>query len=221
MIVGSVAVWSLIPGGSGVLAQPLDDTVFFAAPEDGGPRRWVVSAGPAPAHAAPSTSANQVREFENGAILSNFGCVPDADIHWCEVHALRGGARSFVDARQLIPAVGPDGTIPLGLNDSKARARKGDFDATGEVRCAQECGEALKVCEGSVSRSDGGDATVVVTFANGFARHLFFLNGAFVSASSTMSGVGTDVDWSVKGGTHYIRVDDQQYEIPDSLVFGP
>ncbi len=75
-------------------------------------------------------------------------------------------------------------------------------------------------CNAEVARGGGRDATVVVTFPNGFARRLYFVHGEFVSASSTMSGSGIDTDWRVENGLHEIRVDDQRYELPEILVFG-
>ena len=155
-----------------------------------------------------------------GAVLSNLGCTEAADPVWCEVRPFRGGVRGFVPAERLQPAQGPDGTTPMGLDDSKNRARKRGFDAMGSIACAQEQGQALGTCGAAVARSGGGDATVVATFPNGFARQLYFVQGEFVSASATMSGVGTDTDWRLENGFHVIRVNDQRYELPDVLVFG-
>ena len=123
-------------------------------------------------------------------------------------------------AAGLEPAQGPDGVIPTGVDDSKRRARKRDFDATGVIPCAQERGQVLGECTAEVARGNGRDATVVVTFPNGFARSLYFVHGEFVSASSTMSGSGVDTDWRIESGLHDIRVDDQRYELPDILIFG-
>ena len=61
---------------------------------------------------------------------------------------------------------------------------------------------------------------MTVVFANGFKRGLFFVDGKFWKASVTMSGVGTDTDWSLKDGMHIIRVDGQRYEVPDTLITG-
>ena len=99
------------------------------------------------------------------------------------------------------------------------RARAGDFDTTGEVRCAQEIGQPLETCDAAVARADGS-AAVVVTFPNGFARTLTFSNGTFLRGNATMSGVGTDTDWHHTDAVHRIRVDDQRFELPDALVFG-
>ncbi|SNS76599.1 hypothetical protein [Tropicimonas sediminicola] len=111
------------------------------------------------------------------------------------------------------------GAIAADTMAATKRARSGDFDATDEVRCAQEVGQALGTCGASVARVDGS-AAVTVTFPNGFARMLTFSEGAFLRGSATMSGVGTDIDWSLSDGVYTIRVDDQRFDIPDALVIG-
>ena len=111
----------------------------------------------------------------------------------------------------------------LGFADimlANARAKSGDFDARGEARCAQEAGQSLETCDVAVARAVGS-AAVVVTFPNGFARTLTFKDRQFLRGSATMSGVGTDTDWSLSSGVFSIRVDDQRFELPEALVFGP
>ena len=87
------------------------------------------------------------------------------------------------------------------------------------VRCAQEPGDALVACEASIAR-DGGKAAVTITFPSGFSRTLLFENGAFQRGNATMSGVGTDTDWRGEGATHWVRVDDQRFEVPTALLRG-
>lgn len=99
------------------------------------------------------------------------------------------------------------------------RARSRAFDATGEVRCAQEVGQSLGMCRAAVARA-GDSAAVVVTFANGFSRTLTFAGREFLRGNATMSGVGTDTEWHLSRGTYHIRVDDQRFELPEALVFG-
>jgi hypothetical protein len=139
---------------------------------------------------------------------------------WCEVRPFRGGPRGFMQAVGLQAAQGPDGIVPTGVDDSQRRARKRDFDAKGLIPCAQDRGQAMGKCSAEVARGSGRDATVVVTFPNGFARSLYFVHGELVSASSTMSGSGSDTEWRLENGQHVIRVDDQRYELPEILVFG-
>ncbi|MEO1774630.1 MAG: hypothetical protein AAFS07_06730 [Pseudomonadota bacterium] len=183
-------------------------------------RRWEVRAsGGSDLRKVPSSDAAIIAPLLEGAVLTNYGCTDAEGEQWCEVRPFRGGARGFVPASDLLPAQGPDGTVPRGADDSKRRAGRGDFDARDKVACAQEQGQALGRCSAAVARGDGGDATVVVTFSNGFSRQLYFVHGEFVSASATMSGVGRDTDWSLEDGSHHIRVDDQRFQLSDGFVF--
>ncbi|WP_299048306.1 hypothetical protein [uncultured Tateyamaria sp.] len=112
-------------------------------------------------------------------------------------------------------------TLPVtALGDVIAatkRARAKEFDAVATVQCAQEVGQALAPCEASVARV-AGSAAVVVTFPNGFARTLTFSDGDFLRGNATMSGVGTDTAWHLSDGIYRLRVDDQRFDIPETLV---
>ena len=108
---------------------------------------------------------------------------------------------------------------PIGADETSRRLVHGAADASGEIACAQITGQAMGVCAARVVRGPDGRASVRVAFANGFSRVLHFDGGAFVRASSTMSGVGTDTDWTLEDGTHRVRVEGQRYELPHDLVF--
>ena len=193
----------------------------FQSAAEGGVRRWEGRAGEPLILRATADAGAEVRaELAPDAVLSNLGCADVGGTVWCEVKSILGGPRGFVAADALRPAPGPDGTVPTGPDTSKRRARKRDFDADGAAPCAQEQGQAMGTCPVAVARGGGGDATVVATFPNGFKRSLYFKNGVFVRASSTMSGVGTDIDWQVQNGTYHLRVDDQRFELPRSFVLG-
>lgn len=191
-----------------------------ASAKEGGPRRWEVVVPQISARAAPSEAAAVVVALDQGAIVTNMGCAESEAEVWCEVRPFRGGPRGFLPAEALVPAKGPDGSVPMGADDSARRVGKGDFDAEAQIACAQEQGQALGTCTAAVARGTGGDATVRVIFPNGFARRLHFRQGEFVSASATMSGAGRDIDWALRDGLHLIRADDQRYEIPDAFLFG-
>ena len=111
------------------------------------------------------------------------------------------------------------GTAGADVSAAAKLAKSGEFEALGEVRCAQEVGQALGACGAKVARADGS-AAVVVTFPNGFSRTLTFSDGAFLRGNATMSGVGTDTDWRMDGGLFHVRVDDQRFELSEALVFG-
>ena len=99
------------------------------------------------------------------------------------------------------------------------RAKSGTFDATGEVRCAQKVGRSMEICITTVARANRS-VVAIVTFRNGFSRQLMFSNGDFLRANPTMSGVGTDIAWELSGGTYFVRVDDQRFELPEALIVG-
>ena len=209
----------LLPSGI-VMAQETPSTESLKPPREGGVRRWQVAAAEAVIFAAPKETAERVTTLEQGAILQNRGCSESAGQVWCDIRSLRGNVRGYALAAFLKPAKGPDGIVAIGMDDSRLRAGKGIFDAETILPCAQEQGQALGKCNAAVSRGVGGDATVVVTFQNGFARKLYFVHGEFVKASATMSGVGTDMDWRLANDVHLVRVDDQRFELPDRFVFG-
>jgi hypothetical protein len=191
-----------------------------SAPAEGGVRRWQVVADEAiSVRATPSHNAPTIMSLANGTIVPNLGCEKYEDRVWCSIKTIRGKKSGYVLAKLLEPAAGPDGTVPLGVNDSLRRARNSRFDVGGKILCAQERGQELSECTVGVAQAGGGDATVVVSFPNGFKRSLYFVNGYFVSANTTMSGNGSDTDWQKLGDLHIIRVDDQRYELHDDLIF--
>ena len=206
--------------GRPTAAETAETANVYEPPENGGPRRLEAKIDRLKVYSRPSTGSDVIAEYARGGVFTNLGCAAISGASWCNVAPLGGRAQGFVPAAQVQPAKGPDGLVPTGLDDSRARARDKDFDAAGTVLCAQERGQPVASCNASVARSGGGDASVVVTFPNGFARHLFFTHGAFIKGSATMSGVGTDIDWALKAGVYVIRVDDQQFEISERFVLG-
>ncbi|WP_306146047.1 hypothetical protein [Roseibium sp. MMSF_3412] len=217
ILISFVAV--TVPGGF-VMAQDRASAENLKPPRDGGVRRWQVTVAEAGIFAVPGEAAKRVMTLGEGAVLQNRGCSENAGQVWCDIRSLSGNVRGYALAAHLKPAKGPDGIVATGTDDSRVRAGKRDFDAEAVISCAQEQGQALGKCNAAAARGVGGDATVVVTFQNGFARKLYFVHGEFVKASATMSGVGTDMDWRLENKIHHVRVDDQRFELPDRFVFG-
>ena len=163
-----------------------------AAPEDGGPRNWEVTGVSRSLNLReqPSTKAKIIASYAAGTFLDNLGCQHDEGRIWCDVQQLGGGARGYVAAEFLKPAVSPDGSVATGPDDSALRAGRGKFDATGNIPCAQSIGQPMAQCEFGVARAGGGYATVVVKKPDGRTRAIFF------------------------------RVGNERYEIPDAVVLG-
>lgn len=192
----------------------------LSRPEDGGSRRLALQDQTATLFSEPSDASEVVTTLSQDVVLSNLGCAEVEDKVWCNVALMDGSRTGYVSAKHVAPAIGPDGRVAVGVDDSKRRARGRDFDGSDQIACAQNEGESLGRCKASIARSGGGDATVVVTFSNSFRRELYFTHGEFRRGNSTMSGVGTDTEWRLESGTYAIRVDDQRYEIPKDFVLG-
>jgi len=100
---------------------------------------------------------------------------------------------------------------------AKSRARRSDFDADVTITCAQAPSDAMEDCPAQIAFVDT-EAALVATFQSGFKRTLYFEDGAFLRGNATMSGVGTDIEWTLVDGLHSIRVDDQRFEVPADIL---
>lgn len=209
-----------VTGGAGGDASVPADWDYLA-PEEGGPRRWEVTAGGGlRLHEGPSVASPVVATLPQGAILSNLGCEAGADRVWCDVQPFRGGPRGHVAAEFLRPAIAPHGAPLFGPDDSAARAGEGDFDANGTLACAMAPGAPMGDCAFGVSRGGGGDASVAVTRPDGSVRILFFQRGEFVGVDASQAGGGFATEAVREGGLSRIRVDGERYEVVDAIVFG-
>ncbi len=132
---------------------------------------------------------------------------------------MRASLQLIVIATAMFPSIATADIATADISTLQKRAKSGDFDATGEVRCAQEVGQSLGPCQATVAR-DNGSAAVVVTFENGFSRTLLFGDRVFLRGNATMSGVGTDTQWNLSDGIYSVRVDDQRFALPEVLVIG-
>jgi hypothetical protein len=174
---------------TGAAAQP----VPVAAPAEGGPRHWRVAAeGAVNLREGPSTGAAVVARLSGGDVLSNLGCQPGEGRTWCYEQPWRGGPVGYVAAELLAPATDPTGGVAVGENDSPLRAGRGEFDATGDIPCAQAAGQPTRACAFGVARAGGGDATVIVTRPDGSTRALFFVRGEFMGTDASEAGGGFD-----------------------------
>jgi hypothetical protein len=198
------------------------DTMVPSSPQDGGPRHFEVTGVSSGLNLReePSTSARVILTYPSGTILANLGCRRAGGGVWCDVQKLGGGARGFVSARFLKPAVAPDGSVPTGPDDSALRAGRGEFDATGRVACARDRGQPMTRCEFGVARAGGGYATVVVTRPDGLKRGIYFTRGELLGADTSQADGYPPVSASKQSDLYLISVGEERYEIPDAVIFG-
>jgi hypothetical protein len=119
-------------------------------------------------------------------------------------------------AKDETPAAGAS---PAGASDAE-RAGTGDFDARGQVPCAQHKGQPMGQCPFGVARASGGTATVVVTRPDGRTRALFFQKGRFLSPDTSQADGYPEVHAEKQSDLNLIRVGQERYEIPDAVIFG-
>jgi hypothetical protein len=206
---------SVAEGVDGALQAP-------AAPDDGGPRNWQVvgAAGGLNLREGPSTGSRLLLSYTNGTILDNLGCVLAGARAWCDVQQLGGGPRGYVAADFLRPAVSPDGSAAMGPDNSAFRAGQGDFDASGQLPCAQARGQPMGRCQFNVARAGGGYATVVIAKWDGRPRVIYFRMGIPIGADISQADGYAEFRAEKDNDLHLIRVGDERYEVADAVVIG-
>ena len=192
------------------------------APEDGGPRNWQVSgiSGALNLREQPTTTAKILTTFPPGTILDTLGCQRADGRIWCDVQQVGGGPRGHVAADFLTPAVSPAGSVAMGPDNSAYRAGQGDFDATGQLPCAQYPGQPMTECEFGVARAGGGYATVVIKKPGGRNSAIFFRMGKPIGADTSEADGYPEFRATKENDLNLIRVGNERYEIPDDVVLG-
>ena len=192
-----------------------------AAPDDGGPRNFEVSAaGGLNLRERPTTAATVLARYPDGTWLDNLGCLEAEGRAWCDVQHLGGGPRGYVAAEFLRPAIAPHGAVATGPDDSALRAGEGNFDARGTLPCAQSVGQPTHECQFGVARAGGGYATVIVTHPDGRKRAIFFRAGMPIGADTSEADGYHKFSASKEGDLHFIRVGPERYEVVDAVVLG-
>lgn len=191
------------------------------APEDGGFRYLEVSVseGGLNIHSEASIESQVTGEFARGSVLTNLGCKAGTDRAWCDTQPIAGGTRGFVAAEFLRPAIGPNGAPLRGVDDSALRAGRGDFDAAGQIPCAQHAGQPMGLCDFGVARAGGGDSTVIITKPDGTKRAVFFILGQPISADTSEADYGPFA-FSRSNDLSTVTVGTERYEIPDAVTLG-
>lgn len=190
-----------------------------AAPEDGGPRHFEVQSA-LNLREQPSTSSPVQMTYAQGIILTNLGCRRAEGRAWCDVQEITGGARGYVAAEFIEPAVSPDGSVAYGPDDSALRAGQGDFDATGTIPCAEADGQPMSECEFGVARAGGGAATVVVTKPSGRQRVIYFTHGIAIGSDIAEADYAGKFSVVEEEDLHRITIGEERYEIFDAVVLG-
>jgi uncharacterized protein YraI len=181
----------------------------------GGPDYWMVSAGGGYAlnlRLGPSTRYEPFGKLRNGEVLQNRGCRLTGGERWCEIRAMHTGVTGWVAGRYLVesaaprrPAVVEGGPTGNGLL----------FDATGVVSCAARADQPVRQCPFGVVREGPGNAGLWVALGDGIERHIVFEGGMPVATN-----LADTLSFEKAGDLLLIRVRDERFEVPESVVTG-
>ena len=103
---------------------------------------------------------------------------------------------------------------------SSERAGQGNFDARGNIPCAQYKGQPMGQCAFAVARESGGTATVVVTRPDGRKRFIFFEKGKAIGADLSQADGNMTFRATKEGDLYIIHAGDERYEIIEAVVYG-
>jgi hypothetical protein len=195
----------------------------------GGPDYWEVTGVTSALNirTAPSASATVAGQVRRREVLRNGGCRMAEGRRWCQVETLgRPRIVGWAAGEYLRESAYQGGGTATELPETPPsggtaeRAGRGDFDATGPIRCRQRVSQAMRDCPMGVARAPGGEATVVVTRPDGSKRTLFFQGGAFLSADTSQAD-GYPAYSATRGADGFVvQVGEERYEIFDAVVFG-
>lgn len=154
------------------------------------------------------------------------GTLPETGDYRVRVYLMRNAARRNETANyrlEMIIAAAESGAAAGGAAagpSAAERAGMGDFDATGQIPCAQVAGQPMGQCDFGVAREGGGGAAVVVTRPDGSTRTLFFADGAFLSADTSQADGYPEYSATKEADLFHVKVGAERYEIPDAVIFG-
>lgn len=155
------------------------------------------------------------------------GTLPESGAYKIRIYMMRSAARREEVANYRLEIIIDGETVPQAEAPRKSaasaaatRAGKGDYDATGQIPCAQYAGQPMHQCDFGVSRAGGGSATVVITRPDGSTRVLFFTDGKFTSADTSQADGYPEYSAERESDLNLIRVGKERYEVPDAVIWG-
>lgn len=171
----------------------------------------------------PSTANAVLFRIRNGEVVRNHGCTSQSGSRWCKVNRIsHPSVIGWASARYLVAASNPGSAqqLPGGgatqLPGSDALVPGSNFHATGTIPCASRQGGSFRNCRYGVIRHGRGNATVVITMANGTTRRIEFEGGRPVSSNSSAGIFGEHINGMVvvSIGTN------ETYRVVDEIMFG-
>lgn len=117
--------------------------------------------------------------------------------------------------------VSPDGggSASSAPASSDAKVPGTPYHATGNIPCSMGGGQPTGSCAFGVVREGNGSGAVTVTKPDGRTRSIFFENGQATGADVSQADGGA-FSASKESDLNIVRIGQERYEIPDSVIFG-
>lgn len=151
------------------------------------------------------------------------GALPTDGEYTVRTYLMRSAARRNEVARyELTIAIdgGAHAAAPVARASHAERAGQGQFDASGNIPCAEEKGQPMAQCKFQVARDPGGNASVKVTLPSGRTRFIFFEKGRATGADLSQADGDMSFKATKEADLFMIRAGHERYEIPEAAVFG-
>ncbi len=151
------------------------------------------------------------------------GVLPKSGDYKIRVYMMRSAARENEVANyrleMTIAEAEDKSSTSSGSSDSDALVEGTNYNATGNIPCTMTTGQPTGSCPFGVTREGNGTGIVTVTKPDGRTRAIFFQNGEATGADVSEADPG---EFSVEkqGDLSVIRIGEERYEIPDSVIFG-
>ena len=133
------------------------------------------------------------------------------------VYLMRAAARRGEDAGFRLEMIVAPASDP-GTSDDALVGETG-YHATGMVPCIMGDGEATGNCDFGVIREGNGSGTVTITKPDGRTRTIFFEDGNATGYDRSQADPG-EFSASREGDMYIIKIGDEQYEIPEAVIYG-
>lgn len=114
----------------------------------------------------------------------------------------------------------PSAAAPSGRASHTERAGQGQFDARGEIPCAEAKGAPIRQCAFEVAREPGGSASVKVLLPSGKTRFIFFEKGKAIGADLSQADGDMTFRATKQGDVFKIKAGKERYEIVEAVVYG-
>lgn len=204
----------------------------FADGLQGGPDFFAVrttGGGTLNVRADPSAGAAVLTRLTNGTVVRNLGCRAAEGRIWCNIATQADpGIVGWAASDYLVEGNAPDGgyvtqlpeTAPAPEQPADALVPGTNYHATGLIDCSHDLGATLLSCEFGVVREGNGNGSVTITWPDGTTRVISFEAGTPTYYDQSQADAGAVMAVTMDGDTAIVTIGDNQFLIPDAVIWG-